>query len=347
MPGPSVGVFSTRNPGSVALTILGGDKYRVLKVSTPLPTFPTASDRELKIYEHLSKVNCTHQGQSLIRELYDLLDLQGPVGKHRCLVMQPMHMPLLEMTSLNLRPFDIPLLKMTAKRLLLTLDFLHTEAEIIHTDLKTDNLMLTLEDETMLLDCAKAEAEDPSPRKNIDDSRTIYKSRKFRRPTGGKRYGLPVLCDFGEARIGKRQDPARSFNRTFIEPLRLYLKCRGAVLWTSGTWLDLFEGEHLLGDIFDIKGCHDPFKHLAMMAALIGRPPSEIYQTQSAANAHIGAWIAHEDAALPLVSLESLEKRLSGQEKELYLQSMSPMLKWLPEERWTARQLLEHPWLLE
>ncbi|GFF44961.1 serine/threonine-protein kinase SRPK [Aspergillus lentulus] len=309
MPGPSVGVFSTRNPGSVALTILGGDKYRVLKVSTPLPTFPTASDRELKIYEHLSKVNCTHQGQSLIRELYDLLDLQGPVGKHRCLVMQPMHMPLLEMTSLNLRPFDIPLLKMTAKRLLLTLDFLHTEAEIIHTDLKTDNLMLTLEDETMLLDCAKAEAEDPSPRKNIDDSRTIYKSRKFRRPTGGKRYGLPVLCDFGEARIGKRQDPARSFNRTFIEPLRLYLKCRGAVLWTSGTWLVCETTEQ----------CFDPS----------------------------GAWIAHEDAALPLVSLESLEKRLSGQEKELYLQSMSPMLKWLPEERWTARQLLEHPWLLE
>ncbi|KAF4189990.1 hypothetical protein CNMCM7927_005800 [Aspergillus lentulus] len=221
MPGPSVGVFSTRNPGSVALTILGGDKYRVLKVSTPLPTFPTASDRELKIYEHLSKVNY----------------LQGPVGKHRCLVMQPMHMPLLEMMNLNPRPFDILLLKMTAKRLLLTLDFLHTEAEIIHTDLKTDNLMLTLEDETMLLDCAKAEAEDPSPRKNIDDSRTIYKSRKFRRPTGGKRYGLPVLCDFGEARIGKRQDPARSFNHTFIEPLRLYLKCRGAVLWTSGTWL--------------------------------------------------------------------------------------------------------------
>lgn len=102
-------------------------------MSTSLPTFPTASDRELKIYEHLSKVNCTHQGQSLIRELYDSFDLQGPVGKHRCLVMQPMHMTLLEIMSLNPRPFDIPLLRMTVKRLLLALGFLHTEAEIIHT----------------------------------------------------------------------------------------------------------------------------------------------------------------------------------------------------------------------
>jgi hypothetical protein len=38
---------------------------------------------------------------------------------------------------------------------------------------------------------------------------------------------------------------------------------------------DLFEGEHLFGDIFDAKGGHEPFKHLALMVALIGPPPSE------------------------------------------------------------------------
>lgn len=41
------------------------------------------------------------------------------------------------------------------------------------------------------------------------------------------------------------------------------------------------------------------------------------------ANAPIGAWIAYEDAVLPLVSLESLEKRLSGQEKK----TVSPVYK--------------------
>lgn len=105
-------------------------------MSTSLPKFPTATDRELKIYEHLTKVNSTHPGQSLIRELYDSFDLQGPVGKHRCLVLQPMHMTLLEMMRLNPKPFDLPLLKMVLKRLLLALDFLHTEAEIIHAGTK-------------------------------------------------------------------------------------------------------------------------------------------------------------------------------------------------------------------
>lgn len=105
----------------------------MLKVSTSLRNFPTATDREFKIYEHLAKIKSAHPGQALIRELYDSFELQGHAGKHRCLVLQPMHMTLLEMMRLNPRPFDLPLLKMTLRRLLLALDFLHTEADIIHT----------------------------------------------------------------------------------------------------------------------------------------------------------------------------------------------------------------------
>lgn len=61
--------------------------------------------------------------------------------------------------------------------------------------------MLTMADETILEDFEKAEAEDPSPCKVIDDTRTIYRSRTLRLPTGPL-WGQPALCDFGEARIG-------------------------------------------------------------------------------------------------------------------------------------------------
>ena len=73
--------------------------------------------------------------------------------------------------------------------------------------------MLTLEDDSMLTDFADADNEEPSPRKKMDESRVIYQSRRFRRPTTGKGYGLPVLCDFGEARIGRRQESG-----SFIQP---------------------------------------------------------------------------------------------------------------------------------
>lgn len=73
--------------------------------------------------------------------------------------------------------------------------------------------MLSLEDKSMLADFVDAEVEAPSPRKQIDERRTIYQSRQFRRPSGGKGFGLPILCDFGEARIGKKHDTS-----PFVQP---------------------------------------------------------------------------------------------------------------------------------
>lgn len=55
----------------------------------------------------------------------------------------------------------------------------------------------------MLEDFEEAEKEDPSPRKIIDDQRSIYASRDFHRPKSHA-WGYPVLCDFGEVRIGAR-----------------------------------------------------------------------------------------------------------------------------------------------
>lgn len=63
--------------------------------------------------------------------------------------------------------------------------------------------MLSVDDESILYDFEKAEAEDPSPKKVIDNIRTIYGSRKLGLPSNSL-WGQPVLCDFGEARIGER-----------------------------------------------------------------------------------------------------------------------------------------------
>ncbi|GKZ38096.1 hypothetical protein AbraIFM66950_010043 [Aspergillus brasiliensis] len=118
------------------------------------------------------------------------------------------------------------------------------------------------------------------------------------------------------------------------------------VIWT------LFEGEHLFGDsIFDpVTGHHDPFRHLARMVAVTGSSPPTEFVRRSETTAQCfdeeGNWIAHAEAPIPdNISLESLEKRLTGTEKELFLGFMRAMLKWMPEERSTAGELLEHEFL--
>ncbi|CAK40849.1 uncharacterized protein An11g10510 [Aspergillus niger] len=313
-------------------------KYTVLKIST---SSPESHNREYKVYEHLAKVverGSLHPGQSLIREVYDSFELQntteeegkGKRGIHQCLILQPMTMSLLDMMRLNSKPFDLPLLKMTVKRVLLALDFLHAEAGVVHTDIKADNIMLTLHDPTILTSFADAESSSPSPRKiSLTDA-----SRK--------NYGLPTLCDFSEARIGTVQKDSGPF----VQPC-IYRAPEVIFEMPWGTAVDIWGvagvvgGQHLFGDdIFDpITGHHDPFRHLARVVAVIGEFPSPEFVRRS-------NWIAHAEAPIPdNISLETLERRLTGTEKELFLDFMRAMLKWMPEERSTAGELLGHEFL--
>ena len=48
---------------------------------------------------------------------------------------------------------------------------------------------------------------------------------------------------------------------------------------------------------------------------------------------------------IPSNSLEEFEENLKGKEKVLFLQFMRKMLRWVPEERMSAFDLLDDPWL--
>ena len=66
------------------------------------------------------------------------------------------------------------------------------------SDIKADNIMFGIADDSVFSDFEENELQDPSPRKELD-GRTIYISRELRMP---KQLGSPVLCDFGSAVLG-------------------------------------------------------------------------------------------------------------------------------------------------
>lgn len=68
-----------------------------------------------------------------------------------------------------------------------------------NADLQPSNLLMGVDDETVLAEYKKDEKEHPSPRKVLSD-RTVYLSRPLP-PT----YGPPVLCDCDEARSGDKE----------------------------------------------------------------------------------------------------------------------------------------------
>jgi len=54
-----------------------------------------------------------------------------------------------------------------------------------------------------------------------------------------------------------------------------------------------------------------------------------------------------ETVQIPLLSLEESEENLEGETKKVFLLFIRSMLKWVPEERKSARELLDDPWLNE
>jgi serine/threonine-protein kinase SRPK3 len=61
--------------------------------------------------------------------------------------------------------------------------------------------MLGVEDESVFIDYGQAEDSSTPQSKHVNQDRRIYASRPFRSPQKHA-YGPPILCDFGEARIG-------------------------------------------------------------------------------------------------------------------------------------------------
>ena len=60
---------------------------------------------------------------------------------------------------------------------------------------------------------------------------------------------------------------------------------------------------------------------------------------------HLSAGNLRGAAEVPMGTLEDAEKRFKGEEKALFLSFAKKMLKWKPEERSSAKELLGDPWL--
>lgn len=137
---------------------------------------------------------------------------------------------------------------------------------------------------------ALAEKDDPSPRK-ITEHYTVYRSRAFKQKPGWEAWGLPLLADFGEARIG-------SCHRGIIQPtlyrapeVILDMEWTAKVdIWNVGAVVSLSVSQARVSlttiiQIWDLREQHHLFENrgpdgehsdehlLADMVSLLGSPP--------------------------------------------------------------------------
>ena len=111
-----------------------GHKYITLKVCEQ---DSPAIHRELAAYSHLDTVVTSNPGALLVRELLDSFKATGPAGEHQCLVHEPLGLSMETLRQLS-PGHKLPenLLKVFLTHLLHALDFLHTDAKMIHAGIR-------------------------------------------------------------------------------------------------------------------------------------------------------------------------------------------------------------------
>ncbi|KAG9556661.1 kinase-like protein, partial [Aureobasidium melanogenum] len=320
--------------------LLKTNKYVALKVYVN----SSKEHRELPVYEHIQALSSDHNGRDRIRRLLDSFEVQGPHGRHICLVHEPLGISFDELRDFTAdRVFDEDLIRQTFRPISEGFDFLHREAKVIHTDFQPNNVLIGIQDDSVLDDFAKMANENPALRKEISD-RIIYVSQPMPLTKG-----LPSLSDFSEARFGTCTQSGLIMPNVYRAPeVILDMEWSYAVdIWSFAMTLwDLFQPKKL----FSAKGGDGQYSeshHLAQMVAILGNPPLDFLAASKKSARYWdqdGKWI-HE-VAIPGISLDSCEQRLSGADKKKFLTFMRKMLHWKPEDRSGWQDIFFDEWMV-
>ncbi|KAI4726428.1 serine protein kinase Sky1 [Aureobasidium sp. EXF-10728] len=126
-------VFLDRNGEHAALKILNSDFYN-----------GTHQIFELEVMTKVTAVSnhSTHPGRNHVTYLKNHFEIEGPTGKHVCMVMPLLGDSIAEKaTTGHVMRIPPPTVRNIAKQMLEALDFLHSECGIIHTDLQPSNIL--------------------------------------------------------------------------------------------------------------------------------------------------------------------------------------------------------------
>ncbi|KAL5337397.1 kinase-like domain-containing protein [Aspergillus crustosus] len=305
----------------------------------------------------LAEQNPSHRGRSVLRTFTDSFIVNTAEGSHSCLVYKPMR----ETFNIFQRRFvddkiPLPLVKAYVSVLLWALDYLHSECHVVHCDLKLDNILMTFENDTVLPNFLK----DQQPMEfKIDQAtkRPIYRCHNNvgHLQLEDLKEMFPMLADFGQATRLEQDSPDAGENTehlgiypvqsNFYRAPEAILGCGWefkADIWNFGVLLwNIVGGTELFTQVLDTNKHYNAKSHLAEMIALLGPPPARLLEkSRDRIETPWPTAYYNEIGKLCHNTKEFLDGPFfDGEERP------RGMLAWRPEDRKTARELLEHPFL--
>lgn len=319
------------------------------------------------------QTNSRHPGYTHVRFMLDTFKIKSKYGDHLCIVYDVLREPIDEcQEKFPQGLFNSDRLRKLLPALLRGLDYMHSECHVVHTDLKPDNIMMGLgDDPNGVLDKFVAHQHaHPPPRKAPDshDGHIVYKSSSDLLLVGDDDKGKSItdaalasakITDIGLAEFGNRgpqHKPIQSNAFTCPEVLLGAGWSYPADIWNLGVMMwDIVETQGLFDHINTAPGKYHANEHLALMICLLGQPPKELLDRGLKTSNYFNYDREKEEYVFKSqklvdkwfmdVNWDNAVHRMQGANKESFIDFAKKMICWLPEQRWTAAQLLEHPWL--
>ncbi|KAH9050454.1 kinase-like protein [Lactarius hengduanensis] len=122
-------------------------RHSALKIVKSAGRYSETARDEIKLLRQIADASPSHSGRAHIVDFLDSFPHTVSSTTHICITFEPLGENLLSLIEKNRRKGVTPcVVKSITKQILLGLQYLHEECDLIHTDIKPENIMMCLPD---------------------------------------------------------------------------------------------------------------------------------------------------------------------------------------------------------